>query len=148
MAECPGFQNLPHLTEVNVPGVAKVSPTPHFSPQEEGGCRKGGALQAAEKPYNAVILSAAKDLALSIFKAMRDSSSPLLLRMTVAASFSAACLAPPLQGVLIISKSRTPRSLQPQAARGAGQIEGGSRDFGGAEAPPFQHRPKVVRSPA
>jgi hypothetical protein len=41
-----------------------------------GQCWKGGAKQAAEKPYNAVILSAAKDLALSIFKAMRDSSSP------------------------------------------------------------------------
>ncbi|MGA2985492.1 MAG: hypothetical protein ABSG32_16900, partial [Terriglobia bacterium] len=37
---------------------------------------KGGALQAAEKRLNAVILSAAKDLALSVFKAMRDSSSP------------------------------------------------------------------------
>jgi hypothetical protein len=46
------------------------------------------ALQAAEKRLNAVILSAAKnpalplrvncakDLALSVFKAMRDSSSP------------------------------------------------------------------------
>ena len=58
-----------------------------------GGGRKGGALQAAEKPFNAVILSPfavilsaaknlalplrvnyAKDLALSIFKAMQDSS--------------------------------------------------------------------------
>ncbi|MGA2987046.1 MAG: hypothetical protein ABSG32_24880 [Terriglobia bacterium] len=36
----------------------------------------GGAEQAAEKHYNTVILSAAKDLALSIFEAMRDSSSP------------------------------------------------------------------------
>jgi hypothetical protein len=35
------------------------------------------------------IFIAAKDLALSIFKAMRDSSSPLLLRMTVPTSFSA-----------------------------------------------------------
>jgi hypothetical protein len=43
---------------------------------------KAWAEQAAEKTYNAVILSAAKDLALSIFKAMRDSSWPLLLRMT------------------------------------------------------------------
>jgi hypothetical protein len=42
----------------------------------------------------AVILSGAKDLALSIFKAMRDSSSPLLFRMKVLSSFSAACKAP------------------------------------------------------
>ena len=42
----------------------------------------GGAKEAAEKRSNAVILSAAKDLALSVFKAMRDSSSLLLLRMT------------------------------------------------------------------
>ena len=41
-----------------------------------GRCRKGGPLQAAEKPLRAVILSGAKDLALSIFKAVRDSSSP------------------------------------------------------------------------
>ena len=59
---------------------------------------KRGASQAAEKPYHAVILSPfavilsaaknlalplrvnyAKDLALTIFKAMRDSSLPLLL---------------------------------------------------------------------
>jgi hypothetical protein len=45
---------------------------PEFSP----GGWKGGAEQAAEKPANAVILSEAKDLALSAFKAMRDSSSP------------------------------------------------------------------------
>jgi hypothetical protein len=57
----------------------------------------GGAEQAAEKPTNAVVLSEAKDLALSIFKGMRDSSSPLLLRMTVLSSFSAACEAPPFQ---------------------------------------------------
>jgi hypothetical protein len=36
----------------------------------------GGAKQAAEKRSNAVILSGAKDRALSIFKAMRDSLSP------------------------------------------------------------------------
>jgi hypothetical protein len=56
---------------------------------------EGGAEQAAEKLYNAVILSAAKDLALSIFKAMRNSSSPPLLRMTALSSFSAARSAPP-----------------------------------------------------
>jgi hypothetical protein len=67
---------------------------PHFSLRPW----KGGALQAAEKPYNAVILSGAKDPALSIFEAMRDSSSPLLLRMTAHSSFSASSLAPPLQG--------------------------------------------------
>jgi hypothetical protein len=77
------------------------------------------ALQAAEKRLNAVILSAAKDLALFIFKAMRDSSSPLLLRMTALSSFSAACLAREaarLQGL------KAPHSL-PWG--------------GGAEAPPF-----------
>jgi hypothetical protein len=67
--------------------------SPDFSPRSW----KDGALQAAEKPYNAVILSAAKDLTLFIFKAMRDSSSPLLLRMTALSGFSAACLAPPSQ---------------------------------------------------
>jgi hypothetical protein len=35
-----------------------------------------GAKQAAEKGLNAVILSEAKDLALNVFMAMRDSSSP------------------------------------------------------------------------
>jgi hypothetical protein len=47
------------------------------------GCRKGGALQGAKKSLNAVILSplavilsAVKNLALSVFKAIRDSSSP------------------------------------------------------------------------
>jgi hypothetical protein len=40
------------------------------------GCRKGGAFQAAEKRFPAVILSAAKDLALRVFMAIRDSSSP------------------------------------------------------------------------
>jgi hypothetical protein len=34
------------------------------------------AKQAAEKPFQAVILSEAKNLALSDFKAMRDPSSP------------------------------------------------------------------------
>jgi hypothetical protein len=37
---------------------------------------KGGAKQAAEKPLQAVIPSGAKDLALSFFQTMRDSSSP------------------------------------------------------------------------
>jgi hypothetical protein len=36
----------------------------------------GTASQAAEKPSSTVILSAAKNLALCIFKAMRDSSPP------------------------------------------------------------------------
>jgi len=35
---------------------------------------RSGAKQAAQKCSNAVILSGAKDLALSIFQAMRDSS--------------------------------------------------------------------------
>jgi hypothetical protein len=80
---------------------------PRFSPR----VWKGRTSQAAEKPYNDVILSpfavilsvaknlalplrvdCAKDLALSIFKAMRDSSSPLLLRMAALLGFSAAYL--------------------------------------------------------
>ena len=79
---------------------------PDFSPW----IWEGGAEQAAEKPFNAVILSPfavilsaaknlalplrvnyAKDLALSVFKAMRDSSSPAALRMTVPKGFFAAC---------------------------------------------------------
>jgi hypothetical protein len=39
---------------------------------------------------------------------------------------------------LIIPASRVPSSLQPQAARDTGPTESGSRDFGGAEAPPFR----------
>ncbi|MGO8734636.1 MAG: hypothetical protein ACLQVM_17810, partial [Terriglobia bacterium] len=35
-----------------------------------------GVKQAAEKPRHTVILSEAKNLALSVFKAMRDPSSP------------------------------------------------------------------------
>ena len=65
---------------LRVPGAEAVSPD--FSL----GAWKGRDLQAAEKTYNAVILSpfavilsAAKNLALSFFKAMRDSSSPPLL---------------------------------------------------------------------
>ena len=37
--------------------------------------------------------------------------------------------------------------MQPQAARGAGRTEGESREFGGAEGPPFRQRPTLVRSP-
>ncbi|MGO8734168.1 MAG: hypothetical protein ACLQVM_15450, partial [Terriglobia bacterium] len=60
-------------------------------------------------------------------------------------SFSATCSAPPLRGRPDYSKSCTPGSLQPQAARGAERTEGGSRDFGGAEAPPFrQTHPSLV----
>ena len=47
----------------------------------------------------------AKDLALSIFKAMRDSSPPLLLRMTARSSFSAACLARRFKAFLTIPVS-------------------------------------------
>jgi hypothetical protein len=63
------------------PTFSKPSPSKLRSPQgkipasgSEG--RKSGAYQAAEKPFIAVILSAAKNRALSIFKALRDSSSP------------------------------------------------------------------------
>jgi hypothetical protein len=41
---------------------------------------------------------------------------------------------------------RSPSSLRPQAARGAGQTGPRGRDFGGAEAPPFQPRHNVVRN--
>jgi hypothetical protein len=64
---------------ITFPSTAMCSVNADFSqhiPDFSSRLRKGGALQAAEKPHNAVILSAAKDLALSIFKAMRDSSSP------------------------------------------------------------------------
>ncbi len=43
---------------------------------------------------------------------------------------------------LIIPVLRAPRSLRLQAARGAERTEGRSRDFGGAEAPPFRQPPK------
>jgi hypothetical protein len=62
---------------VELLGMTAVSPD--LSPRPWN----GGTLQAAEKPFNAVILSsfavilsAAKNLALSVFKAVRDSSSP------------------------------------------------------------------------
>jgi len=47
-------------------------------------------LSAAKNLALPLRVNCAKDLALSIFKAMRDSSSLLLLRMTVPTSFSAA----------------------------------------------------------
>jgi len=50
----------------------KAAATLHFA----------GLNRLRKKRSNAVILSAAKDLALSVFKAMRDSSSLLLLSMT------------------------------------------------------------------
>ena len=46
--------------------------------------------------------------------------------------------------ITIVSESRAPHSLQPQAVGGAGRTRGGSRDFGGAEAPPFRQTPKSV----
>jgi hypothetical protein len=57
--------------------------SPDFSPR----VRKSGASQAAEKPSNAVILSEAKDRTLSIFKAVRDSSSPVAPQNDSAAEF-------------------------------------------------------------
>jgi hypothetical protein len=96
-----------------------------LEPYRDSRGRKGGALEAAEKPFHAVILSpfavilippcgrrifvislrvnCAKDLALCILKAMRDSSSSRragLLRMTVATGFSPARLAPPFRAAL------------------------------------------------
>jgi hypothetical protein len=50
------------------------------------------------------------------------------------------------EAFLIIAVSRAPRSLRPQAARGTGPTEGGSRDFGGAEAPPFRQSPESVQT--
>ena len=46
--------------------------SPNFSPRNW----KGGALQASGKPFPAVILSEAKNLAMRIFMNIRDSSSP------------------------------------------------------------------------
>ena len=63
-----------------------LSASPWGSPEEfleKQGWRSGpydtfpiAAEEAAEKPSNTVILSGAKDLALCLYKAMRDSSSP------------------------------------------------------------------------
>jgi hypothetical protein len=71
------------------------------------------AFQVAEKRFQAVILSEAKNLAPSIFKTMRDPSSSAsknggLLRMTAPRGFSAACFAvghniSPLSGLEILS---------------------------------------------
>jgi hypothetical protein len=83
----------PQITQISPIRQAEADPTyanPDFSPR----VWQGGALQAAEKLETAVILSAAKDLALSIFNARRDSSSPLLLRMTALSSFSAGSFSP------------------------------------------------------
>jgi hypothetical protein len=80
----------------------------HFSPCFGWGFWKGGAKQAAEKPSRAVILSAAKnlalplrvnyakDLALSIFKAMRDSSSLAAPQNDSADKFSRSLFSPAL----------------------------------------------------
>src|SRR5208337_3810836 len=48
--------------------------------------------------------------------------------------------------LLIIPVSHGRRGDRQQAARGAGRTENGSRDFGGAEAPPFRQLPKMRRS--
>jgi hypothetical protein len=61
------------------------------------GCRKGGALEAAEKRGDTVILSEAKNLALSIFRKIRRARSFASLRVTIARSLSAASLAPSFQ---------------------------------------------------
>ena len=50
-----------------------------------------GASQAAEKPFETVILSEAKNLALCIFKKIRRARSFATLRMTTVERFSAAC---------------------------------------------------------
>jgi hypothetical protein len=48
--------------------------------------------------------------------------------------------APPLQGLPDYSCVPCPaQSVSRRTARGTGPTEGGSRDFGGAEAPPFRH---------
>jgi len=77
--------------------------------------RFGGALQLAEKPFHAVILSAAKDLALSVFMAVRDSSSPAAPQNDSADGFF---------------RNRL-RRLRPRFTVSCS---------GGAEAPPFQEQ--------
>ncbi len=52
-------------------------------------------------------------------------------------------LAPPLQGLLDYSRASRPAQLA--AASCAGRTESGSRDFGGAEAPPFRQPPKALQ---
>ena len=61
-----------------------------------GGC-KGRALEAVEKRFETVILSEAKNPALSLFKKIRRARSFAALRMTIAESFSAASIAQPQQ---------------------------------------------------
>ena len=56
-------------------GIQNLAQT-HQGKLSSSGHRKGGAKQAAEKSLQAVIPSGARNLALSIFKTMRDSSSP------------------------------------------------------------------------
>jgi hypothetical protein len=76
---------------------------------------------------------------------MRDSSSPLLLRMTALSSFSAACSAPP--------KSRLPAPIRPVPRTVCGCKLCGVRDLeitrrhgnGWAKAPPFQTRGEKSR---
>ena len=55
---------------------------------------KGGALQAAEKRINVVILSSSEGSAFEFSSNYRFFVACWLLRMTARTSFSAACLAP------------------------------------------------------
>jgi len=55
--------------------------------------------------------------------------------------------APPLQGLPDYSSVPCPaQSRACGTARGTGPTEGGSRDFGGAEAPPFRQSPESVQT--
>ena len=107
---------------------------PDFSPR----LWKGGALQAADKLEWAVILRSSGDEESRIALKMLRARSFAALRMTAWTSFSAASLAPPSQGRPDYFEVPHPAQLAAASRARWGRIECGSRDFGGAEAPPFQ----------
>jgi len=72
-------------------------PSPHFSSRRDGRCRKGGALQAAEKPVQAVILSSSEGSGFEFSSHYRFFVASWLLRMTVLGRFPVPCKAPPFQ---------------------------------------------------
>jgi hypothetical protein len=69
----------------------RIASSPDFLPQ----LWKGGALQAAEKLVQAVILSRSEGSGFEFSSDYRFFVTCWLLRMTVLGRFSAACLAPP-----------------------------------------------------
>jgi hypothetical protein len=143
------------LTSYGKQTSSHLNPSLDFSPR----VWKGGALQAAEKTMwcLALALSAPPRRTArhpssseegSVFNNSPPDSGGVAPRAPgwsyAEDSFSSACLAPPLQAVLIFPVPHTPHSLQPQAVRGVRQTEGRGPDFGGAKAPPFLQPPNRV----